>query len=69
MNLPICILKEQVIFSPIVIQLVNIGVSIQYDIKYVNNMILIWKSDKKWIMLLRNFDLTHLFDDNIICTY
>lgn len=69
MNLPICILKEQVIFSPVVIQLVNIGVSIQYDIKYVNNMILIWKSDKKWIMLLRNFDLTHLFDDNIICTY
>lgn len=69
MNLPICILKEQVIFSPVVIQSVNIGVSIQYDIKYVNNMILIWKSDKKWIMLLRNFDLTHLFDDNIICTY
>lgn len=69
MNLPICILKEQVIFSPVVIQLVNIRVSIQYDIKYVNNMILIWKSDKKWIMLLRNFDLTHLFDDNIICAY
>lgn len=41
MNLPICILKEQVIFSPVVIQLVNIGVSIQYDIKYVDNMILI----------------------------